>query len=109
MYEYSAIAIDVHDGDTCHLRIDLGLHTFVETHVRLAHVNAPELHEANGAAAKARLEELLAAGPLVVHTIRDRTEKYGRWLAEITTAAGDDVGQTLLDEGLAVPYEGGRR
>ena len=110
MYEYKvAEVIDVHDGDTCHLRIDLGMHTFIETHVRLAHVNAPELHEANGQRAKTRFAELLGDGPLVIHTLRDRTEKYGRWLAEITTYSGFDIGSTLKNEGLAVPYEGGRR
>jgi micrococcal nuclease len=110
MCEYSATVIEVHDGDTVTLDIDLGLHDHrVGEHIRLAHINAPELHEVNGAKAKARLEELLADRPLVIHTVRDRVEKYGRWLAEIINAAGVDVGQQLLDEGLAVRYEGGRR
>jgi micrococcal nuclease len=109
VYEYAATVVDVHDGDTCHLEIDVGLHVSVRADVRLAHVNAPELKEANGARARDRLAELLADGPLVIHTIRDRTEKYGRWLGEITNASGVDVGTQLLAEGLAVPYEGGRR
>lgn len=109
MYEYSAEVLDVHDGDTCHLDIDLGLHVRVSAHVRLAHINAPELHEANGMRAQERLAELLGDGPLVVRTIRDRTEKYGRWLAEIVNNSGVDVGAQLLAEDLAVTYEGGRR
>jgi len=109
MYEYRATVIDVHDGDTCQLDVDLGLHVHCHAHVRLAHVDAPELHHADGTRARELLAELLADGPLVVNTLRDRTEKYGRWLATITTASGHDVGELLVAEGLAHRYEGGRR
>lgn len=110
MYEYEiAEVLDVHDGDTCHVRIDLGLHIFVDAHIRLAHINAPELHEAKGAEAQRRFAELLTATPLQINTIRDRTEKYGRWLGVITNGNHLDIGATLVHEGLAVLYEGGRR
>jgi endonuclease YncB( thermonuclease family) len=109
MYEYKATVIEVHDGDTCYLDVDLGFTTHTYQHVRLAHVNAPELHEANGERAKERLAELLADGPLIINTTRDRREKYGRMLATITNASGIDVGSQLLVEKLAVKYEGGRR
>ena len=109
MYEYSASVLRTIDGDTCYLDVDLGFTTHVYSHIRLAHVNAPELHEAKGAEAKARFAELLADGPLVIETTRDRREKYGRMLAVILNASGIDCGKQLLAEGLAVPYEGGRR
>lgn len=97
------------DGDTVFADIDQGLSTHREIYVRLAHINAPELSEAQGSAARARLVELVASEPLTVTTIRDRTEKYGRYLAVIVNSAGVDVGMQLLSEGLARPYEGGRR
>jgi endonuclease YncB( thermonuclease family) len=110
MYEYKvAEVLDVHDGDTCHLAIDLGMHVHINADIRIAHINAPELHEENGSRAKARLSELLSFTPLIIKTERDRTEKYGRWLGTITNGKGGDVGQTLIEEGLAVKYEGGRR
>jgi endonuclease YncB( thermonuclease family) len=81
--------------------------------VRLAHVNAPELRHAKGSFARDRLAAMLAEGPLLIRTIRDRTEKYGRWLAtiEVQPPGGEpfDVGAQLMAEGLATPYEGGRR
>jgi micrococcal nuclease len=110
VYEYSAAVMSVHDGDTVTLDIDLGLHVHhVGEHIRIAHINAPELKHADGTRARDRLIELLDDGPLIIHTERDRTEKYGRWLASITNASGIDVGTQLIKEGLAVKYEGGRR
>lgn len=103
-------AISVMDGDSCRIDVDCGLHTHRIIIVRLAHINAPELRDEGGAAARDRLSELLLGrDPLQVTTIRDRTEKYGRMLAVITNADGIDVGEQLVTEGLARPYEGGRR
>ena len=101
--------LKVHDGDTVQLEVDQGLSTYRRVWVRLAHINTPELKHADGSAARQRLRDLLAAEPLTVTTIRDRTEKYGRYLAEIRNADGVDVGEQLLQEGLATAYEGGRR
>lgn len=94
------------DGDTVLLDIDLGLSTHRVIDVRVAHINAPELAATGGTAARDRLAVLVAAEPLTVTTIKDRTERYGRYLAVITNAAGTDVGAQLLAEGLAKPYEG---
>jgi micrococcal nuclease len=102
-------ALKVHDGDTVKLDIDCGLSTHRIVWVRLAHINAPELKHEKGTAVRERAALLLAAEPLTVTTIKDRTEKYGRYLARIVNADGIDVGQQLLDEGLATPYESGRR
>lgn len=102
-------ALSNYDGDTIKLLIDCGLSTHRIVTVRLAHVNTPELRDAGGAAARDRTRELLLREPLTVTTIRDRTEKYGRYLARIVNADGLDIGNTLLGEGLATAYEGGRR
>lgn len=110
MYEYKVREVlDVHDGDTCHLLIDLGMHVSITADVRIAHMNAPELHEEKGALAKSRLAELLTIKPITINTTRDRTEKYGRWLGTLTNGKGADIATTMIEEGLAVPYEGGRR
>lgn len=104
-----ARALRVHDGDTVKLEIDCGLSTFRIIWIRLAHINTPELSDAGGAVARDRLAELLSAGPLQVTTTKDKTEKYGRYLAEIVNSDGVDVAQQLIQEGLGRPYEGGRR
>lgn len=102
-------ALSNYDGDTVKLDVDCGLSTHRQIVVRLAHVNTPELKDAGGAAARDRATELLAVEPLTVTTVRDRTERYGRYLATIVNADGLDVGATLLAEGHATAYEGGRR
>lgn len=87
MFEYSGRVLRVVDGDTLVLDIDLGLCTWVrQLKVRLAGVNAPELPTPEGLAAREFVERLVAdRGPdVVVRTLKDRREKYGRWLADIT-------------------------
>lgn len=108
MYEYRAKKIKVQDGDTIKLDVDLGFNAHIHSWIRLAHVDAPELKEAKGAEALRRFDEL-TEGELVIKTTKDRTEKYGRMLAVIHNAAGINVGEQMIDEGLARPYEGGRR
>lgn len=108
-YTYAARAIRVVDGDTVLLEIQLGLHVAITQFIRLAHINTPEMKDARGAAARDRMRELLAVEPLTITTTRDRTEKFGRYLGTITNGDGQDVGATLLAEGHATAYEGGRR
>jgi micrococcal nuclease len=60
-----------------------------------------------GLAAKHRLEELLARGEVRVLE-SGKEDRYGRSLAAVTVN-GRDVGDILIDEGLARPYQGGKR
>ncbi len=92
------------DGDTIQLR---------GRTVRIIGLDAPEIHgrcpeETRLAiAARDRLAELLAEG----FTMRSRgRDRYGRTLGVVTDAAGRDVADTLIGEGLARAYDGrGRR
>jgi len=99
------------DGDT----IDLGWRLRLErARYRLAGIDTPETRGARcpgersrGKAAAERLRSLVAGGglSLSVHHARDR---YGRGVASLTRG-GQDVGRTLIDEGLARPYDGRSR
>jgi endonuclease YncB( thermonuclease family) len=105
----AASLVRVIDGDT--VVID-------GTHVRIANIDAPELGHARCDAekrlalvAKRRLEALLAGGGIAVHVgdpqdgrTRDR---HGRTLATVS-AGGRDVGEVLVAEGLARPWDGRR-
>ena len=89
MYTYAAKLIDVIDGDTVDLLIDLGFGVHVKERCRLYGIDAPEMPTAQGQAAKAYLESLLGAatGDLHVETVKmprrpkEKTDKYGRYLA----------------------------
>ncbi len=104
-----ARAVSNYDGDTVLLVVDVGLEASRRVRVRLARIDTPELRQAGGAAAKARAAELLAVEPLVLTTIKDRTEKHGRYLAEVVNGAGVNVTDALIAEGFGRPYSGGRR
>lgn len=80
-----------------------------ETRVRLAGLDAPELRarcEAERRLAEAateRLEALMEGGVRLTEAGGDR---YGRVLAVVRNAEGEDLGKTLIREGLARPYYG---
>jgi endonuclease YncB( thermonuclease family) len=103
LYEYRCTIVDVVDGDTVHALVDLGLDESRKLTLRLNRINTPEMGTVAGAEAKTRLIELLEPGDVILRTIKDRREKYGRYLAELDVA-GINVNDRLLEEGFAVPY-----
>jgi endonuclease YncB( thermonuclease family) len=83
--------------------------------IRIADIDTPETHPARcareaelGAAATQRLRELLNGGAVTLTAIDRDTDRYGRKL-RIASVDGVGVGETLVAEGLARRYEGGRR
>lgn len=99
MYIYNASLLRVVDGDTVWLRVDLGFRMYAEMSFRLLGINAPELNESGGLAAKGALLGLLEAlGPtFVIQT--SKADKYGRWLVTI-----GKVNALMIEQGHAVPY-----
>lgn len=98
----------VHDGDTVTVSADLGWRITFEVHVRLAHINAPELSTPEGKIARVYLASLASIGSVVTLTSHS-LDKYGRTLGSLTLADGRDVSVEMLAGGYAVPYEGGPR
>lgn len=97
--------ISVYDGDT----IRLG-----DERIRIVGLDTPELgHRAQcqeeavaAEQAKQALAGEIASGNVELH--RQGTDRYGRTLARVTVD-GRDVADTLIAQGLARPYGGGRR
>ena len=89
MFTYAAKLIEVIDGDTVDLLIDLGFGVHVKERCRLYGIDAPEMPTESGRNAKSRLESLIGAatGELFVATRKmprrpkEKTDKYGRYLA----------------------------
>ena len=127
MYEYKAKLVRVVDGDTVDAMIDCGFSVFRKERIRLKGINAPESRtrdkeeKKRGLAAKARLKELIKEGKneFMVKTSIDKKGKYGRLLGElflilksnstIKKANIKSYNQTLVDEGHATLYDGGKR
>ena len=113
------IAAPAHDGDTIAVvrLARTGPRALVaeSVRVRLAHIDTPELSGGTSEtreaarAARDRLRSLLPVGAAVV--LYDLgPDKYGRTLGQIDAPDGSgNVSVTLLREGLARPYGGGRR
>lgn len=82
LYHYRALVVRVIDGDTIVVDMDLGLRIWARNqHIRFYQVNAPEGRTPEGKQARAWLTEQLPAGTeILLRTIRDEAEKYGRWL-----------------------------
>lgn len=87
LYHYRAKVISVYDGDTVRANIDLGLDTWTHNQpLRLSGLDAPELRGETreaGLAARAYLTSLIGTNPIIVETVKDDREKYGRLLVTI--------------------------
>lgn len=105
MYEYAATIARVVDGDTVHAEVDFGCDTYRRMTLRLYGINAPELNTAAGKEARAFLAEMVEGRAVTLHTVKDRTEKYGRYLATLFIAGKQQsVNETMVATGHAVPY-----
>jgi micrococcal nuclease len=112
LYTYKALCRRVVDGDTVDLDFDLGLDSHRYERVRLYGIDAPETYGVKkdseeykaGAKTKQRLANLVTAREIWVETHKDKTGKYGRYLATIWVVIDDalvNVNELLVDEGLA--------
>lgn len=87
LYFYKAEVKSVYDGDTLRADLDLGLGIFVHNEsIRLNGLNAPEVRgadKARGFESRDYLIKLVSNHTVVVETIKDDREKYGRLLGNI--------------------------
>lgn len=111
MYEYVGRVKSVYDGDTFRADVDLGFKFWASDYpFRLNGLNTPEMKGGAGKEAKAFLREQMPDGALIrINTIKDKTEKYGRYLAEAHVMRSEgwvSVNGLLLKEGLALAWDG---
>jgi len=104
MYEYRAEVIKVVDADTLDLKVDLGFKISQEMRVRLARIDAWEVRgeeREKGLEATQFVLELFAnleEDYIVIRTDKDKTGKYGRYLAEIIIMNPDGTEKFNLNE-----------
>jgi micrococcal nuclease len=93
MYQYTAIIQKVIDGDTIEIDIDLGLSSWIHNErIRLYGVNTPEVYglkkgteewERGNVASEFVKMNLKEDDEIIIQTIKDKKEKYGRYLGLI--------------------------
>ena len=103
------------DGDTIDVILDLGFKTFVKKRIRLAGINTPEVRTRNkeekkkGIEARERLRELIEGSDEDLILISHGVGKYGRVLGELRLYPNININQTLIAEGHAKEYHGGKK
>lgn len=104
-----------HRGGGTNCIVDGDTFWFGGQKIRIADIDTPETHRprcpaerTRGEAATRRLHSLLNAGPFTLAAPGRDADRYGRAL-RIVTRDGNSLGGVLVDEGLARPYDGGRR
>ena len=106
-YTYKAIVLDVYDGDTCTVDIDLGFGIWMKKQkLRLYGINTPELtgeQKQDGIKIRDYLSSLILGKEIIIQTQKDKAEKYGRWLATIWLD-GVNLNKKLIEEGYAREY-----
>jgi micrococcal nuclease len=106
------------DGDTIDCDLDLGFDIKYHVRIRLVGINTPESRtrdleeKARGLAAKdfvgRWLLEHAGMAPIIQTSLDDRG-KFGRVLGRILNQDGVCLNDVLIEEGHAVPYDGGKR
>jgi micrococcal nuclease len=116
-YEYHAKVINVIDGDTIVVDIDLGFNVVLSNQsVRLLGVDTPEsrtsdkIEKVFGLASKDYAKEFIenCKKQVILRTHKsDDSEKFGRLLGEIINPNSTEVlNNSLVEEGFAVKYLG---
>jgi endonuclease YncB( thermonuclease family) len=110
----SGKVLAVLDGDTITVRLHIWIGQDIETHVRLAGIDTPEIkgkcaaERARAIEARQELQTLLASSTVTLSNIR--LEKYaGRVLADAVSGDGVNLASHLKDKGLARAYGGKKR
>jgi endonuclease YncB( thermonuclease family) len=114
---YPALVLDWHDGDTCHLNLDLGFGVILSGYdttprpvisCRVAGINAPELSDPDGSGqeAAAYARQLAPPGTRVT-VVSHGWDKYGgRFDGSLTLPDGSSFGERMIEAGKAVAISG---
>lgn len=108
-YIYDATVVKIEDGDTVHVKLDLGCDARIEPmKIRMNGINAKGKSTVAGKAAIAYLKELFPAGSSVrIETLKDKKEKYGRYLGVLHhPSLKQSVNAEMVALGLVESYYG---
>ena len=108
-----AKCVRVYDGDTVHMGVYMDGYGATRFTCRLLGIDTPELRSKNKGEktlAKIAREEVKSH---ILNRVVDVTingvDKYGRLLTRVRTSIVPDISTHLINQGLAVTYDGGRK
>ncbi len=86
MYEYKAVIVNVVDGDTFDMNIDLGFNIHIHERVRLLNIDTPEnrgVEKKLGKAVTQYAKKHFEGKEVILRSSKNKTDSFGRWLAEV--------------------------
>lgn len=113
MYEYRVKEIvSIYDGDTMKVIVDAGFGIYTKQTLRLYGINAPEMrgsNKVNGKITRDWLREKVYSAMdnegIVIKTMKDKTGKYGRLLAEVYIVGEvTSLNEQMVEQNLAEEY-----
>lgn len=112
-YTYRARLVSIYDGDTSRFDIDLGFGVWMHNQsVRFYGIDTPEIRgeeRREGLKAKAFVEgELTPDTKIILQTVKDKSGKYGRWLAAVWYLKDGEwinLNESLIDHQYADRYK----
>jgi micrococcal nuclease len=111
MYTYRALVKSIYDGDTLRADIDLGFGVILaDQSLRLLGIDTPEIkgvERPQGIISRDFVVERIPVGSYItMTTVKDRKEKFGRYLATVYYGEKQkNLNEELLSSGMATPYE----
>ena len=111
MYTYRALVKSIYDGDTLRADIDLGFGVILaDQSLRLLGIDTPEIRgveRPQGIISRDFVVERIPVGSYItITTVKDRKEKFGRYLATVYYGEKQkNLNEELLSSGMATPYE----
>ncbi len=107
MYTYKAHVVSVYDGDTLTVDIDLGFDVHLKgLKVRMYGINAPEMKgvsKPQGTLSRDALRNRVLDKDIIIHTLEDKQEKFGRWLGKIDLN-GEDINGWMVANNYALVF-----
>lgn len=103
MFTYRATVQHIVDADTVDFDVDLGFGVRALHRFRLLGLDAPERFTPEGKLATEHLASILPVGQVFeVRTHKARTDKYGRYLAEVMLPGGLTATEDMIAKGFGV-------
>ena len=106
MYQYKAKVLNVVDGDTIDVSVDLGLQIHTLQRIRLYGIDTPERGQPGFLEASDRLKYLILDKNVIIKTYK--VSKYGQYLGEIMFDEMN-INEMMITEGHAKKYFGGTK
>ena len=104
MYEYKAKILNVVDGDTFDMDIDLGFNIKIQERIRVLDLDTPEKRGSEekelGLLVTAFAKDKFEGKDVVIHShkmLTPTTDSFGRWLAEVVIEDGEYKDRSVAD------------